>query len=151
MKKVVAAAAIFAAALPVVAASEGLRVKPYYDLVGVKTVCYGETRGVEDRVYSKAECDAMLVDGLEDFYKQVDPCLPDALPPASTGMFLSLAWNVGPGAVCKSKTIQTAFAKADYHAACRAIGLFNRAGGKVVQGLVNRRAEEVRLCLAGLK
>lgn len=153
-KSTAAAAAVIAAALPVVALWEGLRTKPYYDLVGVKTVCYGETRNVQDRIYSKAECDAMLADGLVDFYRQVDPCLPDELPPKAAGMFLSLAWNVGPGAVCKSQTIQSAFARKDWPAACRGIGLFNKArvGGQltVVKGLDNRRKQEVQLCLDGL-
>lgn len=154
MKKKVAAAAAalaVAAALPVVAKWEGLRLAPYYDIVGVKTVCYGETRGVEDRIYTKAECDAMLAGGLEEFYAKIDPCMPDDVPPKAAGMFLSLAYNVGPGAFCKSQTLQSAFARKDYAAACRGINLFNKAGGKVVKGLVNRRAEEAKLCLDGLK
>jgi lysozyme len=151
MKKSVAFAAVVAVALPVVAGWEGLRTKPYFDLVGVKTVCYGETRGVEERVYSKEECDRMLATGLVDFYAQVDPCIPDEFPPNSTGMMLSLAWNVGPGAVCKSRTIQGAFARKDWPGACRAILLFNKAGGKVVKGLDNRRKQEAQLCLDGLK
>ncbi|MGO7244698.1 glycoside hydrolase family protein [Rhizobium ruizarguesonis] len=32
---------------------------------------------------------------------------------------------------------------------CQAMTLFNRAGGRVVQGLVNRRAAELKLCLKG--
>lgn len=151
MKKTTAAAAVIAAALPVVALWEGLRTKPYYDIVGVKTVCYGETRGVQDRVYTKAECDAMLSGALVEFYAKVDPCIPDDLPPKATGMFLSLAYNVGPTALCKSQTIQAAFARKDWVGACKAINLFNRAGGRVVQGLVNRRAQEAQLCLDGLR
>lgn len=154
MKKKVAAAAValaVAAALPVVSKWEGLRLKPYYDIVGVKTVCYGETRGVQDRVYTKAECDAMLAGGLEEFYAKIDPCMPDDVPPKAAGMFLSLAYNVGPGAFCRSKTLQGAFARKDYVAACNGMKLFNKAGGRVVQGLVNRRAEEAKLCIAGLR
>lgn len=151
MKKKVIAALVVAAALPLVASWEGLRLKPYFDIVGVKTVCYGETRGVEDRIYTKAECDAMLSGALEDFYVKIDPCMPDDVPPKAAGMFLSLAYNVGAGAFCKSQTLQSAFARQDYAAACRGLTLFNKAGGKVVKGLVNRRAEEAKLCLAGLK
>lgn len=151
MNKKLIAALVVVAALPVVAKWEGLRLTPYYDIVGVKTVCYGETRGVQNRVYSKAECEGMLAGGLEEFYAKIDPCMPDDVPPKAAGMFLSLAYNVGPGAFCKSQTIQSAFARKDYAAACRALNLFNRAGGRVVQGLVNRRAEESKLCLAGLK
>jgi lysozyme len=154
MKKRIAAAAaalVVAAALPVVAKWEGLELKPYYDIVNVKTVCYGETRGVEDRIYTKAECDVMLAGGLEEFYTKIDPCMPDDVPPKAAGMFLSFSWNVGPGAFCKSQTIQSAFTRKDYAAACRGMNLFNKAGGKVVNGLVKRRAEESKLCLAGLK
>lgn len=151
MKKKVAAAVVVAIALPVVGVWEGLRTKPYFDIVGIKTVCYGETRGVEDRVYSKAECDAMLSGGLDQFYAKVDPCIPDDLPPQSTAMFLSLAYNAGPGAVCKSQTIQRAFIGRNYFEACKAIGLYNKAGGKIIPGLVRRRGQEVQLCLDGLK
>ena len=154
MKKKIAAAAAalaVAAALPVVAKWEGLRLAPYYDIVNVKTVCFGETRGVEDRIYTKAECEAMLSGALEEFFVKIDPCMPDDVPPKAAGMFLSLAYNVGAGAFCKSQTLQSAFARKDYVAACNGMNLFNRAGGKVVKGLVNRRAEESKLCLAGLK
>jgi lysozyme len=149
--KKIAVAITIAAALPVVAVWEGLKLKPYYDIVGVRTVCYGETRGVQERTYTKAECDRMLAGGLEEFYAKIDPCMPDDVPPKAAGMFLSLAYNIGPGAFCKSQTIQSAFARKDYVAACNGMKLFNRAGGRVVQGLVNRRAEEAKLCLAGLK
>lgn len=150
-RKLAAIAATIAVALPVVAAWEGLRTRPYYDIVGVRTVCYGETRGVQERIYTRAECDEMLSRGLHEFYRQIDPCMPDDVPPRAAGMFLSLAYNIGPRAFCQSRTIQTAFANKDYAAACRGILLFNRAGGRVVQGLVNRRTQESQLCLAGLQ
>lgn len=150
-KKLAIAAVVVAAAMPVVAKWEGLRTAPYWDIVGVRTVCYGETRGIEERIYTKAECDHMLSGALEEFYAKVDPCMPDDVPAKAAGMFLSLAYNVGPGAFCKSKSLQSAFARQDYAAACQAIKLFNRAGGKVVRGLTLRREEEARLCIAGLQ
>lgn len=154
MKKRLAAAAAalaIAAAIPVVSKWEGREFVPYYDIVGVKTVCDGITYNVQDRIYTAAECDALLSDGLMTFYQKIDPCMPDDVPPKAAGMFLSFSWNVGPGAFCKSQTIQSAFARKDYAAACRGMNLFNKAGGKVVNGLVKRRAEESKLCLAGLK
>ncbi len=48
-----------------VGAWEGKRNDPYKDIVGVPTVCYGETR-VQMRRYSDAECKDMLADGLAD-------------------------------------------------------------------------------------
>lgn len=150
-KKAAFVGLILLAATPFVAKWEGLSLTPYRDVIGKTTWCYGETRGQPKSLYSKAECDSMLAGGLEEFYTKVDLCIPDDLSAQSTAMFLSLAYNVGPGAFCKSQTIQSAFARKDYAAACRAVNLFNRAGGRVVQGLVNRRAEESKLCLAGLK
>lgn len=150
MNKKAFAVLVVALALPMVSSFEGLRKSPYYDIVGVRTVCYGETRGVENRVYTKAECDNMLSGGLKDFYTAMDPCLPDDLPARSTAMFLSLGYNVGTNAVCRSNTIQRAFAKKDYRTACNAINLFNRAGGKVIPGLVKRRGIEAEQCLEGL-
>lgn len=50
-----------AVAVPLIAKWEGLRTEAYRDIVGVWTVCYGETKGVRPGdLYSKAECDAML-------------------------------------------------------------------------------------------
>lgn len=53
------AAAALTLAVPLIAKWEGKRNDPYRDIVGVKTVCYGETR-VPMRPYSDAECTAML-------------------------------------------------------------------------------------------
>lgn len=143
-------AAVLIAAVPIVSKWEGRELRPYYDIVGVRTVCDGITYNVQERLYSHAECDALLSTGLQEFYAKIDPCMPDDVPPKAAGMFLSLAWNIGPGAFCKSRTIQTAFARKDFVAACKGILLFNRAGGRVVKGLDNRRREEARLCLEGL-
>lgn len=155
MKRKITAAALaltLTIATPFVGGWEGLSLKPYKDIVGVKTVCYGETRVDFKDLYTKAECDAMLSEGLDQFYAMIDGCLPVELSPKSRAAFLSLAYNVGPGAVCKpSNTIPKALAARDYEKACRAIALYNKAGGKVVNGLVRRRNAEVALCIDGLR
>ncbi len=38
----------------------------------------------------------------------------------------------------------------DIRGACDALLAWNKAGGRVVQGLTNRRQDERRLCLEGL-
>lgn len=154
----VAAVAITLATM-FVAPWEGLRTRAYKDIVGVPTVCYGETRGVEmGDSYTKQQCLDMLQKGVQEFYVQIDPCMPDDLPAASQAAFTSLAYNIGTGVkgkwgrgFCSSKSIQTAFARGDYKAACNAILLFDKAGGKRIKGLTNRRQAEHRLCLQGLK
>ena len=58
----------------------------------------------------------------------------------------ALAYNIGPGAFCGSTLVKRLNAE-DYPGACREILRWNRAGGRVVQGLVNRREAEYRQCI----
>lgn len=131
---------------------EGVRTEAYRDIVGIPTVCFGETRGVKmgDK-YTLEECRTMLGDGLKEFEARMLACSP-GLSRAPNGVYtasLSLAWNVGTGAWCGS-TMRRKIDAGDYKAACDALLFWNKAGGRVVQGLVNRRKDERRVCLSGL-
>lgn len=140
-----------AGAIALVGAWEGLRLAAYEDIVGVPTVCYGETKGVElgDR-HSKAECDSMLISSLQEHERGMRKCLdnPDAIPGKSYIAFVSLTYNVGVGAFCKS-TARKRLNAGNVKGACDAATWFNKAGGRKIPGLVNRRAAEHALCLEG--
>ncbi len=144
--------AVMAAAVALVATWEGLRTVAYRDVVGIPTVCFGETRGVKmgDR-YTVDECKAMLGDGLAEFEQGMRKCLkaPDQIPAKSYVSFLSLSYNIGTGAFCRS-TVARRTNAGDIRGACNAIPAWNKAGGRVVKGLVNRRAEEQKICLEGV-
>lgn len=131
---------------------EGKRNQAYQDIVGVWTVCYGETRGVErgDR-YTDEQCLVMLGEGVAEFEQGVRRCLvnPDAIPSKSYAAILSLSYNIGIGAFCKSSVARRINA-GDLRGGCDAILAWNKAGGRVVQGLVNRRKAEHALCLEGV-
>lgn len=139
-------------AVGLVGAWEGLRTTAYRDVVGIPTVCFGETRGVKmgDK-YTVDECKAMLGDALAEFETGMRRCLtnPDKIPDKPYVAFLSLSYNIGTGAFCKSTLVRKANA-GDLKGACDAILSWNRAGGRVIQGLVNRRKDERKLCLEGL-
>lgn len=132
---------------------EGKRNTAYLDIVGVPTVCFGETRGVKlgDK-YTDEQCKAMLGEGLVEFEQGMRKCLvrPDTIPDKSYAMFLSLTYNIGQGAFCRS-TIARRLNSGDIRGACDGLLAWNKAGGKVVQGLVNRRKAEHKLCLEGVK
>jgi lysozyme len=135
--------------IAVVGGFEGYSSDPYKDIVGVSTVCYGETR-VAMRRYSKADCDDMLAAGLSDFAGAVlerNPELKghDAQLLAAT----SLAYNIGTGAYRKS-TVAKRFSAGNWKGACDAFLLWNKAGGRVVKGLDTRRRKERAICLRGL-
>lgn len=63
--------------------------------------------------------------------------------------YTSLAYNVGVAGAGKSTATRRLNA-GDIRGGCEAIGWWNKAGQRVVRGLVNRRADEVALCLRGL-
>lgn len=141
--------AALASAVALVGAWEGLRLVPYDDIVGVRTVCYGETRGIEERRYTKAECDAMLAQGLQDFDAGLAKCIRRDIPDQMRVALVSWAYNVGTGAACRSTLVRKVNA-GDLVGACNELPKWNKAGGVTVRGLTNRRAEERKLCLSAL-
>lgn len=74
---------------------------------------------------------------------------PDAIPDKPYVAFLSLSYNIGTAGFCRS-SLPRYINAGDIRTACNLLPAFNRAGGRVVQGLVNRRRAEQKLCLEGL-
>ncbi len=139
-------------AIGLIGGFEGLRTRAYRDIVGVPTVCFGETRGVHmGDVHTVEQCKVMFGDALVEFESGIRKCLvrPDSIPDKPYVAMLSLAYNIGTRAFCKSTVVRRANA-GDLRGACNAIPMFNKAGGRVVKGLVTRRAEDRALCLQGL-
>lgn len=147
-----------AVAVPLVAKWEGLRTEAYLDTIAVPplpTVCYGETKGVKmgDR-YTPEECAAKLRKRLVEYrvgwHGYLTPVtLQQRLTPERDAAFTSLAYNVGIAGAGGSTATRRLNA-GEIRAACEAIGWWNRAGQRVIRGLVNRRAEETALCLKGV-
>lgn len=129
---------------------EGLRTTAYRDIVGVWTVCYGETKGVRpgDR-YSEAECDAMLAREIIAYETALDRCLQPEVPVGMKIALVSWTYNVGPGAACRSTLVRKANA-GDLTGACNELPRWNKAGGRIVRGLTNRRMSERAMCLRAL-
>ena len=142
-----------AAAIAFVGTWEGLRLTAYRDIVGIPTVCYGETRGAHlgDR-YTRTDCDAMLLASLRRHEAGMRRCLnaSDRLPEKTYIAFVSLAYNIGVGAFCRSTAARRLNA-GDIRGACEAASWFDKAGGRKVRGLVRRRAAEHALCVEGLR
>ena len=130
---------------------EGLRTAAYRDIIGVWTVCYGETRGVQPGdSYSPAECDAMLAREIVAFEAQLDRCLTAPVPVGMKVALVSWTYNVGAGAACRSTLVRKANA-GDLAGACNELPRWNRAGGRVIRGLTNRRMSERAMCLRALE
>jgi len=156
-KKQVGIAAAVAAALslatPFVASWEGKRNVAYRDVAGIPTICYGSIRGVQmgDRK-TDAECTALLSTEIREHMEPVLRCTPilaDGRHPYQLAAATSLAFNIGGDAYCRS-TVARRFNAGNIRAGCDAFLMWNRAGGRVVQGLTNRRQAERRQCLTGI-
>lgn len=147
-----------AVAVPLVARWEGLETTAYLDRIAsppVWTICYGETQGVRPgETRTRAQCEDGLRRGLIRYRNGIHPAFTaetkaQRLPPERDAAFVSLAWNAGINRV-RSSTATRRLNADDVRGACVALTWYNKAGGRVIRGLVNRRAEEEALCLAGV-
>lgn len=141
-----AAAALLLATLTMY---EGKRNVGYRDIVGIPTACMGDTQNViVGKFYSDAECQKRLERQALVHVEEVRHCTPRI-----TGNQLvaagSLAYNIGGTAYCRS-TVAKRFNAGNLRGGCDAFLGWTKAGGRVVQGLVNRRTAERALCLKGL-
>lgn len=136
--------------IALVGAWEGKSNDPYKDIVGVWTVCYGETR-VQMRRYSDAECKDMKANALADFAEPVLKRNPELRGHDNQlAAAVSLSYNIGTAAYARS-TVARRFSAGNWKGACDAFLMWTKAGGREIRGLVNRRRDERRLCLTGLK
>lgn len=143
-------AVAMASAISFIGGWEGRSLVAYQDIVGVWTICDGETLGVkEGDVKTAAECDEMFERRIVQFEAELDKCLFADVPEPMKIAVTSWAYNVGTGAACKSTLVRLANA-GDLEGACHQLPRWNRAGGRVIKGLSNRRGAERALCLSAL-
>lgn len=132
---------------------EGTRLKAYRDIVGVWTICTGDTKNVSPgQVATKAECEARLERQLIAHAEPVMSCIPTLREEGrdyQRAAVVSLAYNVGVRAVCRSTVARRMNAR-DFRGGCDAILMWDRAGGRQVRGLTLRRQRERAICLRNL-
>lgn len=96
-------------------------------------------------VWTQDQCDARLADDLARYAAEVAAALGDA--PTSQAQFdalVSFHYNTGAIGRC---TLAAKHCKGDYEGAAREFARWNRAGGRVLKGLVRRREAEAALYL----
>ena len=142
-----------AVAVSMIAPFEGFYGHKYRDSVGVLTICYGATAadGVDfSKTYTKGQCLDMLARDIPKYDAPLKRCIKpevyNALPVHRHAALVSLAYNIGSAGVCKSSVVRDLNAGRVQHA-CNDFLRFDRAGGRVLQGLVNRRRAERVSCL----
>lgn len=130
-----------------VAPWEGDSNKAYLDMVGIPTICNGYTIGVKLGDYkTDEECEELLAKELTHFNTQMNKAVKVPMTEQQEIAFTSLVWNIGVGAF-HSSTLLKRLNEQQYDEACKQILRWNKAGGRVVQGLVNRREAEYKVCI----
>lgn len=136
---------INAAGLQLIKDSEGCVLTAYKDAVGVLTIGYGSTGSHVTpgmRIGQQAAED-LLVDDLKRFEAGVATMCKVASDNQFAAM-VSLAFNVGLENF-KTSTLRRMHNEGDYAGAKAQFARWNKAGGKVLKGLVTRRAREAEL------
>ena len=143
----VAALSLSATALVGLAVHEGYREEAYQDIVGVWTIGFGTTKGVQpgQKLDPVKALQRALTDS-QKFEGALKECVHVPLHQHEYDAFISLAYNIGAGAFCRSTLVRKLNA-GDYEGACAEILRWNKASGKVVRGLVVRREAEHKKCL----
>lgn len=151
----VTVAAFLAVAVPFVGGWEGMRNHAYLDIVGVPTICFGHTKGVQLGDYmTDAECEALFEaelvhyrDGIHAYFTPRTKA--ERLTPERDTAYVSLAYNVGIRGAGRSTATRRLNA-GRIAAGCEALTWWNKAGGRVIRGLVRRRGAEYDLCMRGI-
>jgi len=127
--------------------------RAYADIVGVWTICDGDTKNVRPgMVETEAGCTRRLEQQLVAHAKPVLACVPALARPERQNQLVasvSLAYNIGTTGFCRS-TAARRFNAGDWRGGCDAFLRWNKAGGREVRGLTLRRQRERDLCLKGL-
>ena len=132
---------------------EGCELAAYRDAVGVWTIGYGHSeraplppKPYDGMVITMDQAHKILQDDLTHFGKSVENLISVPVTDNQFGAMVSLAFNIGIGAFGKSTALKRLNA-GDYLGAAEAMTWWNKAGGKVMRGLVRRREAERALFL----
>lgn len=124
---------------------EGCRLTAYQDSVGVWTIGYGHTKGVHAGMsITQEEAEQMLLIELEEYEGYIEKYV---IVPLTQNQFDALVvwvYNLGPTNLRRS-TLLKELNSGNYTAAGKEITKWNKAGGKVLAGLVKRREAEAEL------
>jgi lysozyme len=156
-------AAIVLAADKLIEPWEELRTAAYLDRIArppVWTACFGETKGIKAGMrFTAGQCRDMLYTRVrDDYFAPMAKCVRglEKMPIGVQASMISGAYNFGVSRWCHSTAARLATA-GRYRQACEAQTAFNRAGGRVINGLVHRREMgdaqrmgEAELCVSGL-
>mgnify|MGYP003134320746 CR=1 FL=1 len=124
---------------------EGCELESYQDSVGVWTIGYGHTKDVKegDKI-NQDEAEHLLVEEMPEYEGYINSLVKAPLKQCQFDSLCSWVYNLGPTNL-KNSTLLTVLNQDRYEDVPREIKRWNKAGGKVLDGLVRRREAEALL------
>ena len=124
---------------------EGCKLQSYKCAAGVWTIGYGSTNGIEEGMeISQERADMLLLEDVEVFEKAVNELVEVPLEQNQFDSLISWTFNLGPTNL-KNSTLLKVLNNKNYDEVPTQIKRWNKAGGKVLQGLIRRREAEALL------
>lgn len=134
-----------------VAGHEGIKLTPYYDPVGIKTVCMGHTGSdIQNRLYTLNECKKIAMKDLVYAIERVQARYPDA-PDRVVLSVSDMFFNIGEQKLTNKTTIDNLLRQKKWDEACDQMPRW--AYGKVagvnvkLPGLIKRREWNKNVCI----
>lgn len=133
---------ISAEGLSLIKKFEGCELEAYQCSAGVWTIGYGHTKDIEEGMtITKEQAEEMLVDELHEYESYVNEYVTVELEQNQFDALVSWVYNLGP-ANLKASTMLKVLNSGDYEGVPAQIQRWNKAGGKVLEGLIRRRKAE---------
>lgn len=130
---------------------EGLRLNAYQDSAGIWTIGYGNinyedfTKVKKGDKVSQQRAEEIFKFFADRFARQVDAVITKPVTQNQFNAVVSLAYNIGISAFQKSTLLRKLNANPNDSTIRNEFLKWVNAGGKKIQGLVNRREKEARL------
>jgi lysozyme len=134
---------------------EGLSLVPYLCSAKVATIAYGATFypsgkkvTMQDAPISLATAKWMFKETADKFAVDVDKLIKANLNQNQFNAIVSLAYNIGLAGLAKSSLLKKVNANPSDPTITNSFMIWNKAGGKILNGLTKRRAIEAKLYFA---
>lgn len=152
-RKPIIALTVSAALITGIFNHEGFRSQAYRPLptdvltIGAGTTVYPDgTRVKAGDTVTREQAVNYLKHDTQKFVREISKCIKVPLYQYEFEAYVSLTYNIGEGAFCKS-TLVRKLNTFDYAGACQQILRWDKFQGRTLPGLTKRRVQEYNLCM----
>ena len=124
---------------------EGCKLEAYLDAVDVPTIAYGRTKDVKiGDICTQQQAEDWLEEELVEYEGYVNEAVKVELTQPQFDSLVSWTYNLGPSNLNRSSMLRV-LNTSDYDNVPEQIMRWNKAGGRVLPGLVRRREAEAEM------